>query len=383
MESFVSLRKTGSGWEFESETVLEDFVLANLQQLLGLTPLKRQYRVSGQICDIVAVDKNKRLVVLELKNGEDRYIVQQLTRYYDALLEEKAFNAEIDYGQPVRLVAIAPNFHKDNLTDRKYHKLFLEFLQFKIDQTSKKFYLQLEDIDTGKVSKVNISYKATENTEDISIPPPALQKLLSRCTPEQIKVILSIRNQILSFDQRIEEMPTATSIKYGNGKSKQSKLCAEFCFDSKGSILIFLWLPRKDFTSKIIGRARIWTDWNDTALVEGYVSEGIGTKITSHKRVIANRHNKLKELLAKKETYYSNRMFFRQYAKDMNAIKKKLSNRSPITHEEMQYFDEGWRPATEEELQFLETTTEFEYQIPYFSLNKIVDLALEKWLLKI
>ena len=75
---------------------------------------------------IVAIDENKRLVVLELKNCEDRYIVQQLTRYYDALLEEKAFNEEIDYGQPVRLVAIAPSFHKDNFTDRKYHKRMFE-----------------------------------------------------------------------------------------------------------------------------------------------------------------------------------------------------------------------------------------------------------------
>lgn len=340
MESFVSLRKTGSGWEFESETVLEDFVWVNLQQLLGLTPLKRQYRVSGQICDIVAVDENKRLVVLELKNGEDRYIVQQLTRYYDALLEEKAFNAEIDYSQPVRLVAIAPNFHKDNLTDKKYHKLFLEFLQFKIVQTSKKFYLQLEDIDSGKVSKVNISYKTTDNTEDISSPPPALQKLLNRCTPEQIKVILSIRNQILSFDKRIEEMSTAASIKYGNGKSKQSKLCAEFCSDSKGSILIFLWLPRKNLTSKIISRARIWTDWDGTALVEGYVSEGIGTKITSHKRVIANRHKKKNEIVAQGIMYYVDRNFSRQDQKDINTIFRKFSNLQPVTQEEIKYIEE-------------------------------------------
>ncbi|HEY9783074.1 MAG TPA: endonuclease NucS domain-containing protein [Leptolyngbyaceae cyanobacterium] len=383
MQIFVRLRKTGSGWEFESEIDLEDFIWANLQQLLGLIPLKRQYRVNSQICDIVAIDENKRLVVLELKNCEDRYIVQQLTRYYDALLEEKAFNEEIDYGQPVRLVAITPSFHKDNFTDRKYHKLFLEFLQFEIIETGNKCHLYLKYIDTNKVTKVKISQPTTDTTESLPIPPPALQKLLSGCTPEQTKVILQIRNQILSFDKRIVEMATAASIKYGNGKSKQSKLCAEFCSDNKGSILIFLWLPRKDFTSKIISRARIWTDWNDTALVEGYVSEGIGTKITSHKRVIANRHKKLKELLAKKETYYSNRMFFRQYAKDINAIRNKLSNRSPITHEEMQYFDEGWEPATEEELQSLETTTEFEYQIPYFSLNKIVDLALEKWLERI
>lgn len=364
---FVSLRKTGSGWEFESETILEDFVWVNLQQLLGLIPLKRQYRVSGQICDIVAVDQNKRLVVLELKNGEDRYIVQQLTRYYDALLEEKAFNAEIDYSQPVRLVAIAPNFHKDNFTDRKYHKLFLEFLQFKIIQTSKIFYLQLEDIDSSKVSKVNISYKATDSTENVSTPPPALQKLLSRCTPEQIKVILSIRNQILSFDQRIEEMSTATSIKYGNGKSKQSKLCAEFCSDSKGSLLIFLWLPRKNLTSKIISRARIWTDWNDTALIEGYVSAGVGTKITSYKRVIATRHRKIKEILGKKY-YYANHKDVRQYIKDINKIKTKVRDLEPLLYEEINYIKE-----------YIDKTD----NLPYKSLETLVDIALKKWLQRI
>ena len=68
MQNFVRLRKSGSRWEFESETDLEDFVWANLQQLLSLIPLKRQYRVNGQICDIVAVDENKQLVVIELHN---------------------------------------------------------------------------------------------------------------------------------------------------------------------------------------------------------------------------------------------------------------------------------------------------------------------------
>ncbi|NET25213.1 MAG: hypothetical protein F6K01_07045 [Okeania sp. SIO1I7] len=35
----------------------------------------------------MAVDNQEKLVVLELKNVEDRGIVQQLTRYYDALLD--------------------------------------------------------------------------------------------------------------------------------------------------------------------------------------------------------------------------------------------------------------------------------------------------------
>jgi RecB family endonuclease NucS len=59
------------------------------------------------------VDENKRLVVLELKNGEDRYVVQQLTRYYDALLEHKPFADRVDYDRPVRLIAITPKFHRD------------------------------------------------------------------------------------------------------------------------------------------------------------------------------------------------------------------------------------------------------------------------------
>jgi RecB family endonuclease NucS len=95
MLSSAALRKTGSGWEFANEEALEDFVEVHLQSLLGLTVIKRQFTVNEQRCDIIAVDENKRLVVLELKNGEDRYVVQQLTRYYDALLEHKPFAAWI------------------------------------------------------------------------------------------------------------------------------------------------------------------------------------------------------------------------------------------------------------------------------------------------
>src|SRR4028118_1095791 len=141
MLSGAALRKTGAGREFVSEAALEDFVWANLEPLLGLLPLKRQYSVKGQYCDILALGKNKQLVVLELKNAEDRYIVQQLTRYYDGLLEEKPFAQEVDYIHPVHLVAIQPSFHRDNFTDRKYHSLLFEFLKFHITQTEEIFIL--------------------------------------------------------------------------------------------------------------------------------------------------------------------------------------------------------------------------------------------------
>ncbi|MGB3513772.1 MAG: endonuclease NucS domain-containing protein [Microcoleaceae cyanobacterium] len=128
MLSNASLIKSASGREFATEEILENFLYEHLEILLGLRVLDRQYIVNSQRCDILAVDSQKKLVVLELKNIEDRGIVQQLTRYYDALLDEQPFSDKVDYRQPVRLIAITPNFHRDNFTDRKYHTLDFQFL---------------------------------------------------------------------------------------------------------------------------------------------------------------------------------------------------------------------------------------------------------------
>lgn len=365
MLNYANIRKTGQHWEFESEEALEDFAWANLKQLLGLTPLKRQYVVKGQICDILAVDEHKRLVVLELKNTEDRYIVQQLTRYYDALLEEKPFKEVVDYRQTIHLIAIIPNLHRDNLTDRKYHHLFIQFLKFDIVTPGENFYLQLRDIDTEKVFQLEISSQHRDSTESLPKPPKLLQTLLSSCSPEQLKAIVEIRNQILSFDKRMEEISSAGSIKYGNGKRKSSKLCAEFCCDSKGEFLIFLWLPLKNLSSKRLGRARIWTDWNDKALIEGYVQRGIGAEISSHKKLILNRDKKLKKDSLGQVTYGTAMKDIRQYCKDINRIRRRMRESQPVTHEELKY---------------IEAYIQEHDNVPYKSLKLLIDLALKKWL---
>lgn len=237
----MTLRRAGQGWEFVSEEALEDFVWANLERLLGLTPLKRQYFVLGEICVILAVDDSRRLVVLELKNSEDRYIVRQLTRYYDNLLEEKPFKEEVNYGNSVRLVAVAPTFHKHNLIDGKYTNLYLEFLQFEVLKDGQTFYLQLKSTDKEQVSKLEIPYREIDLAsigDNIPSPPNLLLKWLGSYNSEEQEAILKIRGHILSFDQRIQEITDVKSIKYGRGKTK---LCAEFCFKRKAKeIVLFL-----------------------------------------------------------------------------------------------------------------------------------------------
>ena len=163
------------------------------------------------------MDENKRLVVLELKNGEDRYVVQQLTRYYDALLEHKPFADRVDYDRPVRLIAIAPKFHRDNFTDRKYHGLFFQFLQFAVIQNQDKFYLHFKDIDTQETSQIDIPYREIDyRKSDDSIPPPPrlILDCLGSWAAENEDKFLKIRQQILSFDNRMQEIIEPKSIKY-------------------------------------------------------------------------------------------------------------------------------------------------------------------------
>jgi len=254
MGELVNLKKTGSGWEFESEAALEDFVWANLPQLFGLTPLKRQYKVKGQICDILGLDENRQLTVLELKNLEDRYIVQQLTRYYDALGEEKPFAEEVDCDRPIRLIAVTPSFHRDNYTDRKYCHLDIQFLQFQVLVDGEKFYLQLKDVDNDKVWQFEIPYQERESNDNIPDPPRALINLLAKFPDADSQLLLRMRQKILTFDKRMEEKVESGSISYGKGKSKP---CAEIIGkqDTYRKTLIIprliLWLPISPSLNKI------------------------------------------------------------------------------------------------------------------------------------
>jgi len=43
---------------------------------------RRQHYINGNYCNILALGEQRNLVIIELKNDDDRYVVQQITRYY-------------------------------------------------------------------------------------------------------------------------------------------------------------------------------------------------------------------------------------------------------------------------------------------------------------
>lgn len=263
MLSKSSLRKTDGTWTFRDETTLEDFVWEHLSQLFGLTRLKRQFTIDSltkeEICDILAVAPDGGLVILELKNKPDHYVVQQLTRYYDRILTVKPFAEQVSYGQPVRLIAVMPSIHQRNLIDRKYHTLNIDLYSFTIiqDQYTLSFTLSREDGETQMVCP--IPYAKAHIPEDADTPPVkeiprvprAFQKILDEHLPTQKQRILEIREHILSLDDRIREVISGRTLQYGFKKHDndvyQSKLYAEFftefSHDKFAKIHFSLWLP--------------------------------------------------------------------------------------------------------------------------------------------
>jgi hypothetical protein len=199
MSRSYQIKKNVDKWEFANEASLEDFVWDNLEKLLGLKPLRRQHHVNGNFCDILAVVDNHQLVIIELKNSEDRYVVQQLTRYYDVLLIEKPFEEQIDYSLPVLLIILSPSFHKDNFTDCKYHKLRFSFLQFSIPEDIKP-QLKIQNLETNDIYEIDIPFclqPSSELDREISQPLKSFSNALSRCEHHDSSLVLGAREKIL------------------------------------------------------------------------------------------------------------------------------------------------------------------------------------------
>lgn len=255
-------------WQFISEATLEEVVWQNLNAL-NLSPLSRQHYIQNQVCDILATDANRQLIIIELKNSEDRYLLPQLTRYYSAIVAEQPFQEHVDYTLPIRLVAIAPTFHAHNLIDRDYSRLDFELLTFSVVQTADVFELQLVYLGDSQTFSIPISslfhpYLATVAGETaapqpiIGPPPKSLRNLIDGLPLNQQTEVLAIRERILQFDPRMMEVGRTTSTQYGLKKGDtgiyKTKLCAEFIPIHPGSrhlrLMLLLPYPKREIGSQ-------------------------------------------------------------------------------------------------------------------------------------
>ncbi len=172
-------------------------IINHLKELFGLELLARQLRLQGEICDLLTINSSRQAYILELKNVEDRYVVQQLTRYYHYLSSEKPFSQSVDYTQDIRLVAIQSQFHKHNFIDRCYSKLHIDFYEFSISEADGSIILNLKNMDddqntfailSGQTSRSES--KAQSNLEVLEYDQDQEKRLKAE---ESLRLILGVR----------------------------------------------------------------------------------------------------------------------------------------------------------------------------------------------
>lgn len=257
-------------WQFQREQDLEAFVWTQLLAWLHLQPLIRQCSISGQVCDILAVDAQQQLIVIELKNIADRDVVPQLTRYYHAIITEKPFAAQVNYDLPIRLMAIVPTVHPRNQIDQQYSRLHFEFYTFRIATQVGGFMFELEPValpqqrqsvpippplQSTLIPVIPVAPDAPAPSSQLVPPPKSLRKLLDALSPQQQDYLLEIRAQILAFDEHLVEVGRTTTTQYGLRKGQddiyRTKRCAEFLPLAPGvyrpRLLLLLPYPKREF----------------------------------------------------------------------------------------------------------------------------------------
>lgn len=263
----------GQRYRFASETALEIFITQQLKPLWGFDLITRQFQVDGEICDILAAGVSRRPVIIELKNAEDRYVVQQVTRYFHALTAANPFPDRIDWSLSPELVVLSPVIHRHNLIDRQYCTLPIEFKTFEILQTEEGFEVSISTLDGGQNWRHPISYQPVA-----IVPTDAPQQLRDWLGPLSIPV----RNSILELREKLLKKPDITEtiekngLVYGNKKRTEMEI--RFHRLSQQPVL-FCWIPTCSSMSREvpkIARHRLWIGKDHQPEFLGHVPEGWG-----------------------------------------------------------------------------------------------------------
>ena len=235
---------------------------------------------------------------------------------------------------PVRLIAIAPQFHQHNLIDQKYSRLTFELFTFSILATgADSFCFELNDLDSKQKAKLNIPKKfypfLYRDDEEISqpssiqlTPPKSLRKLIEELSSEQEAYILAIRKKLLIFDERMIEVGKTTRTMYGMRKRDKdiykTRLCAEFLPESLGDkrprLLLRLPYPKRErngafYKEKV--RGLTWVEirhenaWNRDSAIELFFYIGKSLNRYSYRCNLNVYSNSYRELTGESKSFHT------------------------------------------------------------------------------
>ena len=238
------LRQFRGKFLLKSESLLEEFIWLNLNHLLKINPLKRQYVVNNKNrTDILGITQERRLAIVELKKRGGKGSIDQLIRYRENVLKysyKSSVLSEVNFELDFVLIAIAGHFSQQarDYANNKLPKALL--LTYEIQKSHNDEYsLILRSQDNRIYSRVKIDIIEDSLFDSL---PSFLQGYLIDKVQHRAPII-SIIKQILSFSSDIKFKSYSDYDSNGDiqkyllftkydkkGEIINNKICAEFSY---------------------------------------------------------------------------------------------------------------------------------------------------------
>lgn len=212
-----SIRDDGFGDEY----ALRDFFADNLEDLLGIRFIEKEYPITEGRIDTLGLDENNSPVIIEYKWKENEEVLAQGLFYYNWLIKNKKHfellvanklgqDLKINWEQP-RVILVAGNFGRYILGAVQQEK-HIELITYHYYQPD---ILHLENIYTPSERKLTRKTSQQVNGEEYD-----LQYHLNKTSKEMQQKLQTLREKILQLSEEIEEKDSQkTGITYRTTKS--------------------------------------------------------------------------------------------------------------------------------------------------------------------
>lgn len=207
------------------ERDLQELFEANLEEILNIIFLAHEYSTSfGGRIDTLGIDKNGAPCIIEYKKSQNDNVINQGLSYLRWLLDHKAdfeilcrdkkINIEIDWDSP-RVICIAESYNKFDLDTADILPINVELLRYRIYDENI-LYLEPENYQKVRISTSGIVRKTRQEKQENQ----RLQKTysigdhLSRVDKQTVDLFQTLREKVLSLDEKIIEEAKAKYIAY-------------------------------------------------------------------------------------------------------------------------------------------------------------------------
>jgi predicted transport protein len=206
---------------FKNEAALRDFFAENLEELLGMRFLEKEYPTNDGRMDTIALDETNSPVIIEYKWGEDNAIFTQGLFYFDWLKNNKKHfnllvehklgkNIKVNWDHP-RVILLAQGF--DKRTKIAVQQVtYVELIRY---VTYKDNILYLETVYSPNNKKLSVVSKKNEvNSKDYDI-----DYHLGRVDEPVKKTFYNLQEKIKALPDVEEVVNQKTGITYRTTKS--------------------------------------------------------------------------------------------------------------------------------------------------------------------